>query len=206
MEAAVQETPSQRLSRFGALCQKYWIPLLPEGPWPNGSAEDAASVLSGETPLRRWACVTASGSADIIYRITTFDTYAEASAYSCENVNNDLFRESPEALCDLDSANEPWGRLYLLRSVHPQYVPAFLMAEYAIVIEKDIDVIWLRDVLEREAQKHHDRWSKATQGKAAKDNAEKFECFSRYAQRLDHIHKQIVREWTTKLGVEMRET
>jgi hypothetical protein len=109
----------QVMERWKALCQKYWISLIPDGPWANSSEEDAAAVLRGEIEILRWAAITQH---DEIFYIKTFNTYQEAERASIEYVSDDIFTESPVALCDLWRGDrEPWGLLYELVSLKPRF-------------------------------------------------------------------------------------
>jgi len=103
---------------FTALCLKFWIPLILEGPWENSSAEDAAEVLRGDRDLFRWAAVTRH---DDVFYIRTFTTWDDAVAHSVEYVGDDIFSETPVAICDLESMEEPWGKLHMLTSLTPVF-------------------------------------------------------------------------------------
>jgi len=62
--------------------------------------------------------------------------------------------------------------------------------EYAVTIDHTIDAVWLRDICQRAAQEHHTRAANATQRKALTANTEKYECFSKYAERFEHIREE----------------
>lgn len=64
------------------------------------------------------------------------------------------------------------------------------MTAHAIVIDESYDAVLLRDLLRREAQKHHTRASKASQRAAVTENMLMYECFSKYAERCEHIRKE----------------
>lgn len=65
-------------------------------------------------------------------------------------------------------------------------------SEYAVIIDDGVEAVWLRDLCQREAQKHHTRASEATQRAALDLNMQKYECFAKYADRFEHIRKEVV--------------
>lgn len=116
---SLPEPVTPRMERYLALCRKYWIGIKPDGPWETSAEEDVAAVLNGDETLERWAAVTMHTPE--IYYVRTFAVRESAVEYSVEYVNDDLHNEAPVALCDLDANEEPWGKLYPLRSLVPVY-------------------------------------------------------------------------------------
>ena len=51
----------------------------------------------------------------------TFPTRRQAEQYTVEYVSDDIFVESPHAIVDLDDEREPWGKLYRLVKLIPEY-------------------------------------------------------------------------------------
>jgi hypothetical protein len=115
-------SPIRRAHLF-ALAGKFWIPtfeLLEQ--CDSSSAEDMWEYLYGHKQIERWAAITCSteGSQPLYYVKTLADREA-AVEHSVEYVTDALFAEFPIALCDLDAAEEPWGKLYPLMKLVPVY-------------------------------------------------------------------------------------
>jgi hypothetical protein len=66
------------------------------------------------------------------------------------------------------------------------------MSEYAIVIDEAIDAVWLRDVCQREANKHRQRAATGTATRAVRANAAKADVFQKYADRFEYMRKEEV--------------
>lgn len=116
-------TVTERRNRLIALAQKYWIPTYEEREkCDSTSAEDMWEYLHGDWEIERWAAITCSteGSQPLYY-VKLFDRRQVAVEHSVEYVTDDLFAEFPVALCDLDATEEPWGKLYPLKSLIPVY-------------------------------------------------------------------------------------
>lgn len=97
---------------------------------------------------------------------------------------NELGERMAEAVIEVDKAENP--------------------GEYAIVIDEPYDAVLLRDLLQKAAQEHHTKASKATQRKALNDNTHKHEVFAKYADRCEYIRKSVADRISRSLGVEPR--
>jgi hypothetical protein len=73
--------------------------------------------------------------------------------------------------------------------------------DYAIIIDSSYEAVLLRDLLQNAAQKAHLAASKATQRNALNRQTDRYECFSKYAERCEYIRLQEVERIGKQLGV-----
>lgn len=107
----------KRMVRFTALCEHYGIALKTKN-WNDSAEEDAAAIVAGDDPLYRWIAITRAG--EFVY-LKPCPTRQDAIDRTIENASDDIWAESPVAICDLDNDSEPWGRIYHLLSLSPVY-------------------------------------------------------------------------------------
>lgn len=107
----------ERMVRFTALCERYGIALKTEG-WNDSAEEDVAAIVAGDDPLYRWIAITQAG--EFVY-LKPCPTRRDAIDRTVENANDDIWAESPVAICDLDRGDNPWGRIYHLLALVPVY-------------------------------------------------------------------------------------
>lgn len=75
--------------------------------------------------------------------------------------------------------------------------------EYAVEIDHSYDAVVLRDLCRKAAETHSKRARLAHTPHARKENADKEEIFTRYADRFEHIRVEEARRIGLSLGVEI---
>lgn len=111
-----------RREKLRLLALKYWISIRDDYESCRSAAEeDIMEYLTMDEALWRWAAITMTGGSEQDYFIEMHKSRRAAVAATIEYVTDDIFAESPVAICDLDSDEEPWGKLYGLKRLIPVY-------------------------------------------------------------------------------------
>ena len=73
----------------------------------------------------------------------TFGTREQAERRTIEYVSDDIFAETPVAVVDLDATDAPWGRLYPLIKLIPEYeVEPGTTAEKEAYLKEHANLVW----------------------------------------------------------------
>ena len=69
-----------------------------------------------------------------------------------------------------------------------------MTTQYALVLDNSYHAVVLRDLFQKKAQEHHDRWASASSRHAMQRNAQLYEMYRDLADRCEQIRLDVIAE------------